>query len=563
MKGKIVRWFDFRGFGFIGVEYFSRVLVPLSMAGYLLYYLGSAGRLVAGLNLVTSLLMALSYLGVPVPLDRLSVPLIWLMSFYASYLLKESMRVSFRGAEVLKEQGSGFVSLLIDHRMTLAFTLLILTGGLIELSTVTRSKSIFSESDVTDTRLFVSELKPGELVFPYGVSDHMLYYANVSRGNIVADLRFKEELLDLLDHDSVYAVSDLVMEDYPDANALVFYVDSWDEYPLREKPFGRLLDIYFKRTLYGDFSSYRIEIPFTVEKLKLYQVKYVDDLPGSPILGPGTGVVAVSNPLFISDGEASHVFIILREGADGSQVLGLASSTDGMTWHVEHEEELGCELGSLSLVESGERSYLYAGASSRDRVVRLESQDLRSWGNYTVVLDYSASEELVFIESPLVWRMGGGLGMLWWETSLGESMVDGVRYAASDDGVGWEARPEPLGWVLMDSRYRAVRYDKILPCSLARSSDGVTVLARMHLANATFSMSWATGSISLEDVVSKAAWVRVFIFKDHIGSGMKSIHLSCLDGSGVRLIYNEVGGGVFVGAASDHEGLDEKYLGLP
>ncbi|MHA1973659.1 MAG: hypothetical protein ACTSW1_11730, partial [Candidatus Hodarchaeales archaeon] len=65
-------------FSFIDVEDFSRVLVPLSVAGYFLYHLGSTERVVVGLNLVISSLIATSYLGVPVPLDRLSIPLMWL-----------------------------------------------------------------------------------------------------------------------------------------------------------------------------------------------------------------------------------------------------------------------------------------------------------------------------------------------------------------------------------------------------------------------------------------------------------------------------------------------------
>jgi len=78
-------------------------------------------------------------------------------------------------------------------------------------------------------------------------------------------------------------------------------------------------------------------------------------------------------------------------------------------------------------------------------------------------------------------------------------------------------------------------------------------------------MSWVTGSISLEDVTSKAAGVRCFVYKDHVGSGMGSVHvLGDVEGSGVRFIYLEGGGGgVFVGAASDHNGLDEECLARP
>lgn len=78
-------------------------------------------------------------------------------------------------------------------------------------------------------------------------------------------------------------------------------------------------------------------------------------------------------------------------------------------------------------------------------------------------------------------------------------------------------------------------------------------------------MSWATGSISLEDVTSKAAGVRCFVYKDHVGSVMASVHvIGEVEGSGLRFIYLEDGeGGVFVGAASDHLGLEEEYLEQP
>jgi hypothetical protein len=45
-------------------------------------------------------------------------------------------------------------------------------------------------------------------------------------------------------------------------------------------------------------------------------------------------------------------------------------------------------------------------------------------------------------------REDGGLCMLWRETT-----------------------PEPLGCVSMDSLYRVITYDKILPCYVVRSSD--------------------------------------------------------------------------------------------
>ena len=198
---------------------------------------------------------------------------------------------------------------------------MILTGGILELSTITRKQSSFDATDVADTRLFISELEPEELVFPYGISDHMLYYADISRGNIVADLRVKQDLLGLLDHDSVYEVSDLIHGNYPDVCALVFYMDSWDEHSLREKPFGRLLDIYFERKVYGDFSSYRLEIPFTVDKLKMKQIKYVEDLPGGLILGSVGDIVAVSNCIYSSGDESPYIFLFLREASSDLSTL--------------------------------------------------------------------------------------------------------------------------------------------------------------------------------------------------------------------------------------------------
>ena len=83
--------------------------------------------------------------------------------------------------------------------------------------------------------------------------------------------------------------------------------------------------------------------------------------------------------------------------------------------------------------------------------------------------------------------------------------------------------------------------------------------------HASFSMSWAIDAISLEDVTSKAAEMRCFVYKDHVGSVMESVHvIGDVEGSGVGFIYLEDGGGrVFVGAASDHLGLEEEYLARP
>lgn len=530
-----------------------------------MFYLGSKKRLIVGLNLVVSLLFAISYFGVPVPLDRLSVPLAWLMSFYASHLVKASSRVSFQDTSFIK-QCSGLLSRLTGYRMTLVFILIIFAGGMVELSSVTRKPSTFNAYDVDDTRMFVSKLGPRESVFPYGVSDHMLYYTGISEENVVTDLEVKRGLLELLEYDSIYEVSDLVHENYPDVDALFIYLYSWDEYHLREKPFGRLLDIYFERNSYGAFSSYQLEIPFSVEKLKMDQIKYVKDSSGSPILGSDEdGLIAVSNCVHLSEDEKPYRLMFIREGSNDSQILGFASSTDGFVWSVECENELDHELNSLSLVEHDGGYYLYAGTSSKDIVVRLKSRDLRSWDNYIIVYDSSSREELTFFESPLVWFEDDLFRMMFWETNIDDPMANGLYYATSADGVNWETKPGPLEWVLMDSRYKYYRYEKILPTDLVYGDEGYTLLAKMYMENNAFDMNWATGSITMENVTYNAGKVRCFVYKDHLESKMDSVHLiRDIEGNRLGFIYIEEGGGrVFIGALSDHIGLNEKNLALP
>jgi hypothetical protein len=80
-----------------------------------------------------------------------------------------------------------------------------------------------------------------------------------------------------------------------------------------------------------------------------------------------------------------------------------------------------------------------------------------------------------------------------------------------------------------------------------------------------FDMNWVTGSITLENVTYNVGRVRCFVYKDHLESRMDSVHLvRAVESSGLRFIYVEEGGGlVFVGAASDHLGLEEEYLELP
>lgn len=543
-------------FGFIDIEDFSRILVPLSVAGYFLHSLGTMERNIVGLNLITGLLIALSYLGVPLPLDRLSTPLVWLMSFYASYLVNASKKVSFH--ETASRQDSEIVTNLLKHRMTLVFILIILAGGVLELSTITKKSSTFDASCVEDTRLFVSELEPGELVFPYGTADHMLYYTNTPQDNIVADLEAKHGLALLLEQDSIYEISELVQESYPEANALIFYVDSWYEHDLREKPFSDLLDLYFEKTIMGYFSSYRLEIPFTVEKLKLNQVRYIKDFPGETLSSQGN-ITATSNILTLSDEEAPYKFMFLSADVDGTKYIGLASSTDGVDWSIEYEDELDHDLESLSLVEQDGRYILYAGTYSKDQIIRLDGDDLRNWGNYTVIIDSSMRDEWVFFESLLVWQEEGGLRMLWWGTTIGDSMTNGVYYAKSADGLNWDIDHEPLEWALMDSRYRAKEYDKILPCDIVRTGEDVIILARMHTANGFSPKKWVTGSITLEDVTSKAAEVQRFIYKDHLESKMESVHvIKDTGGSNLGFIYLEYSEGhVYIGAAADHYGLEK------
>jgi hypothetical protein len=551
-------------FGFIDVEDFSRVLVPLSVAGYFLYHLGATERVVVGLNFVISSLIATSYLGVPVPLDRLSIPLMWIMSFYASYLVKASSRVSFPDTSLIK-QCSGLMSRLMGCRMTLVFILMILAGGMVELSSVTRKPSTFNTYDVEDTRMFVSTLDPGDLVFPYGVSDHVLYYTGISEDNIVTDLEVKHGL-GSLEHDSVHQVSDLVHASYPDVEALLLYVHGWDEYRLRETPFGRLLDIYFEKASYGTFSSYKLEIPFSVEKLKMGQIKYIKDSSEVVILGSDEeGLNAVSNCVYLSEDERSYRFLFVQGGSDDSQMLCLASSTDGITWNVESENELDRELNSLSLVEHDGVYYLYAGTSSKDMVVRFESRDLRKWDDCIIVYDSSSMEEFTFIVSPLVWFEDDMFRMLFWETNIDDPTETGLYYAMSVDGVTWDKKPGPLGWVLMDSRGKYYRYEKILPTDVVYGDEGYTLLAKMYMEDNAFDMNWATGSITLENVTYNAGKVRCFVYKDHLESRMDSVHLiRDIEGARLGLIYVEgEGGRAFVGAVSVHNGLDGKYLALP
>jgi len=550
-------------FGFIEVEDFSRVLVPLSVAGYFLYHLGATERVVVGLNLVISSLIATSYLGVPVPLDRLSIPLMWLMSFYASYLVKASSQVSFHDTSLIK-QCSGLMSRLMGYRMTLVFILMILAGGMVELSSVTRKPSTFNTHDVEDTRMFVSTLDPGELVFPYGVSDHMLYYTGISEENIVTDLDVKHGL-ESLEYDSVHQVSDLVHANYPDVDALLLYVHGWDEYHLRETPFGRLLDIYFEKASYGIFSSYKLEIPFSVEKLNMGQIKYIEDSSRNSILGSDEeGLNAVSNCVYLSGDERPYRFLFVQENPDDSQILGLASSNNGREWNVESVNELDHELNSLSIVKHDGVYYLYAG-TSEDMVVRLESRDLRTWDDYIIVYDSFSMEELTSIESPLVWFEDGIFRMMFWGTNIDDPTETGLYYAMSVDGVTWDKKPGPLGWVLMDSRGRYYRYEKIMPTDVVYGDEGYTLLAKMYMENNAFDMNWATGSITLENVTYNAGKVRCFVYKDHLESRMDSVHLiRDIEGTRLGLIYiEEEGRRVFVGAVSDHDGLDEKYLALP
>ncbi len=545
-------------FGFIDIEDFSKILVPLSVAGYFLHSLGRMEKNIVGLNLITVILIALSYLRIPLPLDRLSIPLIWLMSFYASYLVNASKQASFHETASIT-QDSELVSNLLKHRMTLVFILMIFAGGVLELSTITRKLSTFDASCVEDTNLFVSELEPGELVFPYGTADHMLYYANIPQDNIVADLEVKNKLALLLDQDSIYEISELVQESYPEVNSLIFYVDSWYENDLREKPFCDLLELYFEKAVRGCFSSYGLEIPFTVEKLKLNQVRYIKDFPEDPLFGSHCNITATSNILTLPDEEASYKFMFLSADADGTKYIGLASSTNGLDWNIDYEDKLGYELESIGLIERDDRYYLYAGTSSKVQVVRLDSNDLRNWGNYTIVIDSSSRDELVFIESPLVWQEESGFRMLWWETTIGDSMMNGVHYATSIDGANWVIEHRSLEWALLDSRYRANEYDKILPYDLMRIGEGIIILARMHKADGFSPKKWVTGSITLEDVTSKAAEVQGFVYKDHIESEMDSIHvIRDLDGVNLRFIYLEYcRGRVYIGAASDHYGVEK------
>jgi len=81
----------------------------------------------------------------------------------------------------------------------------------------------------------------------------------------------------------------------------------------------------------------------------------------------------------------------------------------------------------------------------------------------------------------------------------------------------------------------------------------------MHKADGFSPKKWVTGSITLEDVTSKAAEVQRFVYKDHLESKMGSVHvIRDAGGSNLGFIYLDYSEGrVYIGAAADHYGLEK------
>ncbi|MCW4049052.1 MAG: hypothetical protein NWE89_04875 [Candidatus Bathyarchaeota archaeon] len=564
-------------FNNMALENFSKTLIPFSMIGLIALLLNPGNKNIKFLTVLLVFTIIPSYFGVPVPLRRIGVYLSWLMSYFAAYLIKNSENDLSLKLDLYdnKKTLMNLFNLFKDNKHTFLLIFIIMISGVRELSVIRRPKITLTSDDIANTAEFIENLEPNDIVLPYVLSEHLLYYNGAPRENLITNVSKEIKLKQIFNISSPYEISRLVEENFPEKTRLIIYVARSFELELFQKQCAKAITSYFTYVSYGSFVSYSLDIPFTLENIELNKVKYIADSSPSPVInsenefGWDSEITTISNIIYNPDDpQKQYMIYYIATDSSNNQHLGLSFSRNGLIWDKYPEPLMFFEFDTISLVNHENRFYLYAIGESKDTIYRFMSVDGLKWGNETIIFDSSLNEELWVFESPIVWIENGTWNMIFWGTFIGEQFGSSLFHASSVDGVKWESL-QTLNWVILDNTYRMYSRDKILLNDIIKLDTGYLFLGRVHLKGLDMSTKWRSGSIYVGNITDYNAYLTCFVYKNHLNLPDAVDYAYLFPQNGVTVpefLYFDADGfikGVYRGAVSDHLGVPEDFIVKP
>jgi hypothetical protein len=570
-------------YGYIEMDNFSLSFLILSLVGAFSFVKRRIPLAVGILALIVSTSLAASYLGIEVPLSRLVIYITWVMSYVTAHFIS-TMYIPVE-MEISNSSIRGLINKSVEwgkaNRVMLIILLVFAAVSVNDMGHQRRFLPTYSSYELESAKTFVESLGDGDLVYAQSEAEILLYFLGVPRGNIVHDPAEEQALGTIFGESSPHVVSKLVQENYPDAKKFHVVLQGHESMAISEEPVATLFQFYTVNRRYGSTYVYSLSVPFTFEAIEPQNVKFIEMLGDGPIVGDGgsgaweQSISSVSNIVFESGGTKPFKMYYSGVDAEGENYLGLAYSSDGVSWS-KHGEPLYADcLRYLYLVQDGGKLYLFCQRASDLSLIRLESVDGFSWGNESLLFTPSLGETTRVQESPVVWKENGSWHMLFWELSIGpDTYHHGIIYANSSDGLYWRAHRGLINWMLFDSTYRSYEYEKILPMDITRTSDGYLVIARCLSQDLSHREAWIMCSIYLADsVFNTAANYNSFFFKELMdASKIDTVHRVFNPIKGwTQFFYVDYDGydsqgttnGVIIGLVSDHLNIPKEKITWP
>ena len=215
-----------------------------------------------------------------------------------------------------------------------------------------------------------------------------------------------------------------------------------------------------------------------------------------------------------------------------------------------------------------DKFYIFTVEESYDKIYRFESVNGLDWGNRTTVLARTIIEDFWAYDSPVAWVEDGRWNLIFWASSLGDTIYNGLSYSYSVDGINWVG-PVSLNWNIMDDTYRIYDYEKILLNDVIRTDTGYVLLGRIYINSLDMSKKWRIGSLYLCNITDKLAMVKCQTFKDHFNQSDTIERFFALPRNGLvvpEFLYVVKDGSVksvYLGVIADHLGIPEEFIVRP
>ena len=559
-------------FQYLKKSQFSFSLGWVALIGFLALAYSNTPLQVYALALQVASFVDLSYLGIKVPLDRIGVYGMWIMSYSAAQLIVKV--ISFTGFEPINIEGmqfraSWFKEYAWRNRYAILILILIMTPFIREVGQIRQSPVTYTSDRMNKAAEFVEILEKGDLVIPHRLLIPVIYYVDTPQENkLVIDKR-GDWMDQFYASETVYDMSRWIQETQPDAKRIHFFTQKSFHSSDR---FGSLseeiIEDYGKEREWGDSRSITFDIPFTLESLPLENVRYIGN-NGSRIvssIGEGDKIREISNVMYdpTSPCKAFRMYFTV-ENHSGLHSIGYAWSSDGLNW-----ENSNLNLTGLSdpYIVKQDTTYVMFAINDQGSLVRLGSQEGENWEKESVIVEPPKGYEYWKVESPIAWTESSTWNLVYTLTTVNETNNGSkIIQRNSTDGITWsgEKQVEP---VLLSKSYEHQVQDKILLTDRVELDQGVMFFGRVHAEKRGGDMEWKTGSMRFPDgIEKKAAYLRSFTYTDYpeYSRDVKSIQFTRdLKGNPLFLYTGDgVVDGVHLGYVDDNIGWDKEWAVEP